>query len=263
MKLYFDMLENYIKSCDLHYDSIKDLTIDLAYSGGYHRDIYKFECGTYRERTMYTGKFNSDLSAMWLCFYKKLFISKLNRYPELQEYHVFIINKTFYMVMGCLNIDKLVCDDIVNKYVNMTLNSRIKDALEGIRKDVEEDAFYNNIIFNNRMFSLDYLIMQKGDYWCNEIEEIDYLELELRKKLENNSLGNRLLDYLLFSNEKVDLKNIDRYMELDKSECTEENKVVIADAFNIIKHALVVYNGKIKKFFRKIDPSNIHYSFEH
>lgn len=262
MKIYFDMLENYIKNCNLHYNSIKDLTIDLAYSGGYHRDIYKFKCGTTRERTMYTSKFDSDLSAMWLCFYKKLFLTKLNKYPELQEYHIFIINKTFYMVMSCLNIDKLVCDDIVNKYVNMTLNSRIKEALENIRRIPSNGIFCHKNVFNNRLFSLDYLIEKEGDCLYSD-DKIDDLELDLRNKLKNNELGNKLLDYLLYSSERIDFKNIDKYMNLDKSECTEENKVVIANSFNIIKYMLIVYNGKIKKVFRKINPSNIQYSFEH
>ena len=41
MTEYFKLIENYIKDIDISYSSIKDLTIDLAISGGYYRDNYK------------------------------------------------------------------------------------------------------------------------------------------------------------------------------------------------------------------------------
>ena len=68
---------------------------------------------------------------------------------------------------------------------------------------------------------------------------------------------------MLNSTKKIDLHNIDKCLNLSKSECTEENKVVIVDAFNIIKYMLLQYsNSDIRKRFRKIKVSSIKYSFE-
>ena len=57
MYQYFKMLEDSIRNCSITYNSIKDLTIDLAYSGGYYRGIYEFKNGNKRERTLYTKAF--------------------------------------------------------------------------------------------------------------------------------------------------------------------------------------------------------------
>ena len=262
MTEYFKLIENYIKDIDISYSSIKDLTIDLAISGGYYRDNYKFKCGSIRERTMYKTKFDSKLVALWLLFYKKLFISKLYRYPELKDFYVFIINKTFFITMSCINLSKLDHDDIVNKYVNLALSSRIKEVLGKLKKsDNKNIVISNKEVFNNNMLPLDIVDFYKEDH-SQSLDKLD-LEIDIRNKLKDNKLGIKLLDYMLNSTKKIDLHNIDKCLNLSKSECTEENKVVIVDAFNIIKYMLLQYsNSDIRKRFRKVKVSSIKYSFE-
>lgn len=260
MTEYFKLLENFVKNTGIHYNSIMDLTIDLAKSGGYYRDIYEFKCGTKRERTLYKNKFDSKLSALWILFYKKLFISKLNRYQDLRDYYVFIINKTFFITMNCINLDKLDHDDVVNKYVNLALNSRIKEVLGKLKKSDNKDInICNKEVFNNTMLPLEVIDPFLTDNKCN-LEDLD-LELEIREKLGDSELGNRLLDCLLYSNKRVELSAVDELLSIPKDLCNEETKVVIANAFNIIKYVLVK-NSDIRRRFRKIKVSNIKYSFE-
>ena len=259
---YFKLLEDFLKDCNIKYSSIKDLTIDLAKSGGYYRDIYTFKCGTKRERTLYKNKFDNKLVALWILFYKKLFISKLNRFPELKDYYVFIINKTFFITMGCINLDKLDHDDIINRYVNMALSSRIKEVLGKLKKSNNEDIkICHKEVFNNTMLpldSIDSFIEDKNQ----SLSDLD-LELEIRDKLKDNVLGNKLLDCMLNIDKKIDLNKIDNYLDLSKDDCTESNKVVIANAFNIIKYMFLQNsNFNIRKRFRRIKPSSIKYSFE-
>ncbi len=257
---YFKLIEEYIKDYNKKYDSIKDLTIDLAKSGGYYRAEYEFKCGTKRERTLYKNKFDSKLVALWLCFYKKLFYFKLSKYPELKDYYVFIVNKTFFITMSCINLDKLTHDDIINKYVNMALSSRIKEVLAKLKKpETLNIKVCNKEVFNNNMLPLDIVDFYVEDN-KQSLENLD-LEIDLRNALKDNKLGNKLLDCMLNSNKKVELNKIDEYLNLSRDECTEENKVVIANAFNIIKYMLLQYSN-IKKRFRKIKYTSIKYSFE-
>lgn len=259
---YFKLLEDSIKDFDIHYKSIKDLTIDLAKSGGYYRDIYEFKCGSKRERTLYKNKFDSKLAACWILFYKKLFISKLSRYQDLSDYFVFIINKTFFITMRCINLDKLEHDDIVNKYVNLALNSRIKEVMGKLKStDNKKIKICNKDVFNNNMLPLDLVDPFIEDSSC-DLSSLD-IEFLIRDKLDGNIIGNKLLDYMLNAKEKVELVCVDKILNLKEDECTYDTKVVIADAFNIIKYIFLKNsNYTSRKRFRKIKPSNIKYSFE-
>ena len=259
---YFKLLEDYIKDFNMYYSSIKDLTIDLAKSGGYYRDIYTFKCGSKRERTLYKNKFDSRLAACWILFYKKLFISKLSRYQDLSDYFVFIINKTFFITMRCINLDKLEHDDVVNKYVNLALSSRIKEVMGKLKEtDNKKIKVCNKDVFNNNMLPLDLVDPFIEDSKCS-LSNLD-LEILIRDKLDGNVIGNRLLDYMLNARTKVELVNVDEFLQLDKNECTYETKVAIADAFNIIKYVFIKNSSyTTRKRFREIKPSNIKYSFE-
>ena len=145
MTEYFKLLEAQA-NLDHNVYSIKDITIQLALKAGYQRGPYKFKNGNVRERTQYTKKFDDVLTAKWLCFYKKLFISKLYRHPELKEYHVDIINRTFEMVMKSINLDKLTTDKIIHKYVNLALSNRIGDVLYimGSNKRLQDNQLNNS-----------------------------------------------------------------------------------------------------------------------
>ena len=150
----------------------------------------------------------------------------------------------------------------MNKYVNLTLSSRIKEVLGKLKKsDNKNIVVSNKEVFNNNMLPLDIVYFYKEDH-SQSLDKLD-LEIDIRNKLKDNELGIKLLDYMLNSTKKIDLHSIDKCLNLSKSECTEENKVVIVDAFNIIKYILLQYsNSDIRKRFRKIKVSSIKYSFE-
>lgn len=271
MYQYFKMLENSIRNCSVTYNGIKDLTIDLARSGGYYRGIYEFKNGNKRERTLYTKAFDDTLTSLWLCFYKKLFVSKLSVHPELAEYHVPIINKTFQITMSCINLDKLVCDDIVNRYVNLALTSRIGEAMGKMKskynftqyKKGQTAPFILKNAVDNQAVSLNQL--EECNYNFSTFDNLDNLDIELdiKNSLCKNPFGERFLEALLFSNKKISLKAIDKSIPLSTDECTEENKHYLADAYNTIKQILLSYNSSsIRKRFRRILPSSIKYSFE-
>lgn len=251
MYKYFAILSD-IAALDTRNLSIKDLTIELAKSGGYYRDTYIFKNGNKRIRTMYTKKFDDVLTAKWLCYYKYLFISKLSKHPELREFHDTIINRTFMIVMGSINLDKVVADDIVNKYVNMALGNRIGEVLYiiGSKARLDTERFRLKTAINHMAISLDGL-QEAGTY---NPEYIDYnysdIVIDLKNKLCNNKLGLQLLDVMLESNYKIRPNCINQYI---KCSCTEENRIKLTEAYNIIKSTLREYLG-IPKSDRRWKP---------
>ncbi|MBO7696684.1 MAG: hypothetical protein J6T10_28990 [Methanobrevibacter sp.] len=259
---YFKLLESFVRGSGIKYKSIKDLTIDLAKSGGYYRDTYEFKCGTNRERTLYRNSFDSTLTALWILFYKNLFITKLNRYQDLRDYHVFIINKTFFITMGCINLDKLEHDDVINKYVNMALNSRIKEVMGKLKNPNRKcTAVCNKEVFNNTMLPLELVdpFLEDSSKSLNKLD----IEIAIRNELGDNKIGNMLLDYMLSSNRQVRLNSIDTVLGLDRSDCTEKNREDIAESFNTIKRIFLQNSDfRVRKRFRKIKPESIKFSFE-
>ena len=247
-----------------------EASIELAKSGGYYRGNYTFKNGKVRERTLYKQELDSYLSAKWLLFYKHLFLSKLIPHPELEEFHVEIINKTFYMVMTSIQLEKLTCDDIINKYVNLVLVSRIGEYMyrnasryniEPYEKGKPRKFILKNAI-NNQACSLDKL---KED--INFDTPIDFnvedIEAELKADLNDNAIGLVMLNYMLASKNKFNIKRVDEELNLSREVCTSSLKEDIANAYNIIKRKLLEYSeNPNKKRMRKINVSSIRYSFE-
>lgn len=240
MNNYFKLLESVAK-CDPTMYSIKDLTIKLMTKAGYYRANYTFAVGTVRERTFYKYKFDDVLTAKWLLYYKKLFVAKLCKHPELSEQYSTIINDTFIMTLNHLIIENITDDKIVSKYVNMTLRHRIAYAmyLHSSRNRFNKNKFIQKSIINQLAASLDYLIDN------NIIQEEAYIELyydpfilDLQDKLFNNKYGLRLLDTLLYSKKKVQLSHIDDFIKIDDGDFTEKTKQDILSAYNIIQDEL-------------------------
>ena len=143
-------------------------------------------------------------------------------HPELEEFHVEIINKTFYMVMTSIQLEKLTCDDIINKYVNLVLVSRIGEFM------------YRNA----------------SKYSAEQYEK-------------DNTVGLVMLNYMLASKNKFNIKRVDEELNLSREVCTSSLKEDIANAYNIIKRKLLEYSeNPNKKRMRKINVSSIRYSFE-
>lgn len=264
---YFSMLEDSVRGIS-PYKSIKDLTIDIAKSGGYKRELYTFKNGVVRERTIYTKKFDSALVSLWLLYYKNLFISRLLNRKDLIDYHVNIINNTFFIVMSCLNIEKVLYDNTINLYVNLSLSSRIKEASKRNSskyhiKPYEKGTSYLFVqkeAILNQAVSLDSLV----DYEESDKESCDFfedIEIDLKNRLSNNPFGDRVLNFLLSSSSKVNYRDIDKKLSMCPSECTEENREQITNAINIIRKTLLIYT-KPDKRFRRIPTSSITFSLE-
>lgn len=268
---YFKLLESQFDTIDM---SILDLTRELMKSGEYYRGIYTFNNGIMRERTMYSKPFDSILVAKWICYYKNLFISKLIKHPELSDYHVDIINKTFYMVMTSLQLDKLVSDNVVNKYINLTLISRIREFMYYSKSRYSFDKYERGKALqyrlkgalDNQAISIDQF---KDDYKYDILGydqyslEIDDFTLDVYNRLHNDYLGNKLYYAMLNSNTKFNLHDIDLKLGLPRKLCNKKTKELIAKMYNILKELTLDYsNSNLRQRFRKVSPNSVTYSFE-
>lgn len=243
MYAYFKMLKEEASIDPTEY-SIKDLTIELAKRAGYHRANYTFDNGSVRERTMYDRGFDSVLTAKWIMFYKPLFCGKLATHPEFGDGAVDIINSTFLITMNCLQLDKVVDDDVVNRYVNMALSGRIKNFLieKGSIRRLNEyqngeklNMRLNKSVLNQSVSLDESLLTEDNDAYSDLPSD---LVMELYWKLEGNPYGSKLLETMLYANQKVRLSCINKYMHLEPYEQTEETKRYIAEAYAIIKDTL-------------------------
>lgn len=246
MYTYFKMLKEEASADPTEY-SIKDLTIEIAKRAGYHRANYTFDNGSVRERTVYDRGFDSVLTAKWLLFYKPLFCGKLANHPEFDDGVIDIINSTFFITMNCLQLDKVVDDDVVNRYVNLALSGRIKNFLieKGSARRLEEyqrgeklNMRLNKSVLNQSVSLDDSLLTEGNDAYCGIPQD---LVMELSAKLKSNPYGNRMLETMLHSNQKIRLNCIDKFMFLEEHERTGDTKRYIAEAYAVIKDSLRRY----------------------
>lgn len=251
---------------------IKDLTIKLAESAGYVRKLYKFKNGSIRERTMYTGKFDNVLTAKWLCHYKKLFIAKLSVHPEFSEHHTYIIDRVFYIVMTSLNLSKIVTDNVINKYVNAALASRIAEIMwdmGSIRRLEDFNAggerkFKLKSVANYTALSVDQMVEDGAHdelFISKQLDINDDFLIDLKHKLANNKYGLKLLYSMLYSDKRIQLSHIDDFVQLDTYEKTDLTKQELLDAYNIIVVSLKDYVDDPSKYRWK-KAKTIHYANE-
>lgn len=246
MYAYFEMLKQ-VAELDTTQYSIRDLSIEIADRAEYYRAPYQFANGSVRERTWYRKPFDNVLTAKWLMFYKPLFINKLRVHPEFGDGAIDIINNTFFITMSCLQIDKLVDDDVINRYVNLALSGRIRNYLieMGSLKRLEEykSGHKLNMRLNKSVLtqalSLDEL-MQDGAYDPTYEDNSDTLLTILYDKLKEIPYGIELLETLLQSQFKVHMSKINQYMYIAEEDKNEETLSNISKAYHIIK-------GELKK----------------
>jgi hypothetical protein len=241
------------------YKSIRELTIDLARSGGYRREMVTLKNGKKVLRTKYgiesnnkvLPTWNDVLVAKWLYNYKDLFLSKLGAHPELRDFYPEIIQRTFTITFNALQIDKLKSDSNVNTIVYMCLANRIGDALikkgsdsrlesydksgSGYNKNTRERINLKTAV-NTMALSLEAL-MECGfniEVPCGISETV----ISLEKALQGNPMGKRLLDSLMYSNAVINTNSIDKFVKLSDKERTPETLKQLKDAWCIIKSTL-------------------------
>ena len=266
---YFLMLKNFVNGNDA-YDSIMDLTIDIAKSGGYHREICRLKNGSYKEKTVYCTEFDSVLVALWILHYKSLFTRKLSKTDILDDNCVDVINKTFLSVMRYIDIDKIKSDRSVDSYVSCALCSRIVDIIRknssklytGPYEKGKKYSFIQKDAILNQAVSIEYLKeMSPVDFVCDDFSNDLGIRVDIKRKLEDNVFGDKVYNFLIESSKRTNFKNIDKKLGMRQEDCTEENKHDIINAINTIKRTLYDY-GYGKSRFRCISPSSVTYSFE-
>lgn len=256
MYAYFEMLKQ-VADLDKTEYSIRDLSIEIADRAGYYRAPYTFDNGSVRERTWYKRPFDNILTAKWLMFYRSLFINKLRTHPEFEDGAIDIINNTFFITMSCLQIDKLVDDDVINRYVNLALSGRIRNYLIEIGSLKRLEEYKSGQKLNMRLnksvlsqaLSLDEL-MQQGSYDPMYEDNNDVLLTVLYDKLKNIPYGIELLETLLQSRFKVHMSRINQYMYIDTKDLNERTLSDISMAYHIIKEELkkVIHNRYLYDF---------------
>ena len=136
-------------------------------------------------------------------------------------------------------------------------------------KKGEERCFrYKGAVDNQAVFVEDITFGKGFDDLCVDslvddgfLFDENCILVELNYLLKDVPFGYSVLDALLHADKKVNFDIIDSYMFMFDEEKTEENKELIANAFNIIKKYVYDFFG-VDKTFKKSIPSSIRYSFE-
>lgn len=262
MYKYFNMLQNYLNR-PVRKD-ICMITKELAESGGIYRGERKFINGKKVIQNMYSQKFDSSLVAEWLLFYKNLFIYKLSPHPELIDDQVDIINNTLSSVMSYLELKKAVEPNIINKYVNTALYSRINYSMfckgsvqrlmehrETGKRSVRLKGILNTVA---TPFSQ---IEDKSNWEPSHDFEYDPVLSDLANELDTE-VGRILLHTMLGKKVIFQRNRVDVYLSLNREDCTEETRSQIVEAYNKIAEAVCKYSDD--KVFQPIH--SVKYSFE-
>lgn len=264
MYQYFKTLKALADLNPKEYTSIKELTIDVARSGGYRREQIPLKNGELVWRTRYGEEdaithtirptWDDTLVAKWFCHYKNLFISKLYPHPELSEFFEEILQRTFTVYFNSLQIDKLKTDSNVNTVVYMCLANRIGEVLikigsvarlENRLKDKKMKYNETSNLRINMKTSINYMSysldqLQEDVGFQVPSYEIPESIVAIRTALggSENDMGLRLLDGLLYSGRKVNTAKIDEYVALNPDELNKDTLKQLSTAWNRIKETL-------------------------
>ena len=271
---YFKLCKS-IASCDTtEYSSIAELVKKMAIDAGYSRREKVLKNGKVVIRTHYDKPFDDVLTSKWFLFYEKMFYSKLIGHPELKEYYLFILQRTFMIYMNSLKLDMITCDAAVTKNVSMSLANRIGEALGLIGSDVRLSEYINKsnscggrnrlvlkYAINHMAISLDSLqddrsksaMIDSAD--INTNTDFNDILVDLRYRLKDNSVGLKLLDAMLYSNKKINFSKIGDYINLDKNQYSDDVKHSIGSAALVISNVLEEYVGPSKFNFTKFNKS--------
>lgn len=130
MYQYFKTLQSVADSDKRQFNSIYDLTVALAKSSNYKRDVKLKKDGTPSKFIISTyTKWDEPLVAKWLMYYKNTFIGNLCKHKSLQPYCADIIQRTFHYFFQALDLDELKYSGQVTMLFNAQLHTRIAEAL--------------------------------------------------------------------------------------------------------------------------------------
>ena len=258
MTKFFQMIQSVADADKRQFNSIKDLTIEIAMKAGYKRQEHACKNGNIHVRTTYDKPFDSGLVAKWLMYYKKLFVSKLGRHPEFKDFYSQIIYRTFECTMKAFVLEKTIDDKLIHKVVNMSLANRIGEVLyeigssarlekynEAHKDGVKEKGYINKLKLKTSMIhmssSLEQMFEDENYQPSCVDKDLSDIIVDLRMKLSDNPMGARVLEAMLNCDKKIQPSHIDDFVYMKKEECTDANKVNIVNAWRTIEDTLKNY----------------------
>lgn len=259
MYQFFKLMHKKAGESDTTYDSIKELTIDVACSAGYHRVPITLKNGKEVMRTKY-NKWDDVLVAKWFCHFEKMFVSRLSKLEYLKDYHILIIERTFTIFFNALQIDKITSNTSVSATVYACLTNRIGEVMQEVVSVNRIERFKNNKSKGIVRASQDRILLNKcantnnisldaniKDTKCTLLDTLQQsddssdLILDIKRRLMGNKLGLRLLDAMLYSGKKVSLNHIEKFMQLEQFEQNTSVLVNLRNAYRIIVNTLREY----------------------
>lgn len=270
MNQFFKLMKAVADTGDKEYTDIAELTRDIAIKAGYHKGTKTFKNGKVVDTILYDNKFDDVLVAKWFLYYENFFNGKLYKHPELHDFYVNIITKTFIHFMRFLKLEKIKDGKVVTRMVGLTFANRIGEVLIEIGSEKRMEKHKNgegrklNAKSNYRMnmkkainymsISLDE-IENKNNIFGKE-DDINLELMFLKDKMAKMPYGTKVLETMLYSNEKISFNMIDKYIELDENEKTDETLEYIRNAIHTIQYYLIK-NGFEQEL---IENRNIKYS---
>lgn len=268
----FKIADEIAASDSRSFTSIKELTKQIALSGGYRRGPVQLKNGKTVIRTQYGQRdpktnqlvvnWDEGLVAKWLVYYKQVFISKISAHPEMKDYQLFIISRTFSILFNALNFDKLTSDAGCVAVFNLCLCNRIGETLYFMPSDerikeynenkklraknkvstekvkVDKNRVNLKEMLNNGIKSLDRHIEDTGFEPAQKSDiRLDLLYIDIQNKLKDNEIGLKLFEALLYSDTPVKPSSIRNYIKMSPNLSLVEKTTYInqlKDAWKII-----------------------------
>lgn len=111
----------------------------LALSAGYHREIVKGLRGE-TPQSLYDKQFDSPLASVLFCYYRFLFVRRLN-HEQYDDIAIDIVYNTFLRFMRYVNIEILNSGKQVTSLLNLVLQSNLVNEYQHSKK---QQRYYEN-----------------------------------------------------------------------------------------------------------------------
>lgn len=109
------------------------------------------------------------------------------------------------------------------------------------KSEFQQKAFDNHIMSLEKVLNTTTATGDSNNDWktprIRDIETSDVI-MDIKLRLKDNKFGTRLLDAMLYSDKKIKLNNIRSYIKLNQDELTDDSKIQIKAAYDIIKETL-------------------------
>jgi hypothetical protein len=139
MQKYFNLLKQVANSDPREFDSIGELTKEIATKAGYRREWVTFKNGSKRLKTVY-GQLDENgnrviswdeaLVSKWLLYYESYIKFKTKSFVgRMREAIPEIIQEIFVVTFNALQLEKFDTDQKINSFIKMSITCRVGDYL--------------------------------------------------------------------------------------------------------------------------------------